>query len=85
MPPSQTVCVLKAKPWSDHFAWLYWEAGVRGWQLVKHLQRGLNYWDVFLLEFFLLADLVYLFWALNEAFLNTSLPCVSSPGCSLHV
>lgn len=61
-------------------------SGVWGWQLVKHLQRGLNYWDVFPLKFFLLADLVvFILGSVNEAFLNTSLLCVSGPGCNLRV
>lgn len=46
------------------FAWLCWEAGTGGWELIKHLQKGLNYRDVFPLKFFLLDDLVYLFRAL---------------------
>lgn len=46
------------------FAWLFWEAGTGGWELIKHLQKGLNYRDVFPLKFFLLDDLVYLFRAL---------------------
>lgn len=30
----------------------------------RTFRRGINYWDVFLLKFFLLADLVCLFWVL---------------------
>lgn len=55
MFPSQVVCALKAILLLGYVGRL----GLGGWELIKHLQKWLNYWDVFPLKFFLLDDLVY--------------------------
>lgn len=55
---------LTAKPWSNLFCLVVSGGWGQGLAAGRTFKRGINYWDVFLLKFFLLPDLVHLFWVL---------------------